>query len=263
MINIKKLFKSERGTGKTKVPVHRKSGVRMEYRRTGKKESPRSGTGKMDKFPESIKNEILAQRSYGESGAKIKDLINGKITHELVSSDLSPELRQNIDNIDNKIVNLRNKIRDESDPIKIKELRSKQDKLLEEGRKLAPTKEITYIDGKSTGRNLVEEGLINKAGELTITAQALTDWAKKQGIDSKKKRTSAADAEKVKHAETKKDLDRSDKKIAELEVRAKHNLDEIKMVQESKQDSDRIRQELGRDNRDLKDKLRACLGDKK
>jgi uncharacterized protein with von Willebrand factor type A (vWA) domain len=54
MINIKKLFtKAERGTHK--------------------------GTGKLAKFPESIKKEILEQRSYGESGAKIKSIVENLV----------------------------------------------------------------------------------------------------------------------------------------------------------------------------------------
>lgn len=200
MNDIKKLFKGERGTGKTKVPVKRKSGINYEYRRTGKKESPRSGTGKMNKFPENIKKEILEQRSFGESGAKIKGIVEN-------------------------LVNTMS----EKDQSKMKEL-----------------------------------GLIGEKNKLTVTSQALTDWAKKQGVDSTKKRTSAVETEKSKHTETKVDLDRADKKIAQLEIRAKHNLDEIKLVQQSKMESDRIRQELGKDNRDLKSKLKACLsGDKK
>ena len=195
IVDVMKLM---RGTGKTKVPVHRESGVKLEYRRTGKKESPRKGTGKMDRFPESIKKEILDQRSYGESGAKIKGIVEN------------------------------------------------------------------LIDTMSTNDQMKMEtlGLIDDKNKLTLTAQALTDWAKKQGIESTKKRTSAVEAEKVKHEDTKKDLDRADKKIAELKVKATHNLEEIKIVQQSKQESDRIRQELGKDNRDLKSKLKACLGSK-
>lgn len=199
MINIKKLFKNERGLRKEKVPVKRKTGTKYEYRRVGKKESPRTGTGKMDKFPESIKKEIIDERSLGTSGAKIKGIVENMV-------DLMSE--------------------------------KDQDKM----------KEMNLIDDKN---------------KLTVTSQALTDWARKQGIEPTKKRISAVTAEKTKHEDTKKELDRADKKISELEVRAKHNLEEIKLVQQSKQESDRIRQDLGKDNRDLKSKLKACLSGEK
>ena len=71
MINIKSLFKAE-GTQRVKVPA---SSEHKAYTRTQKKASPRKGTGKLGKFPASIKKEILEQRSYGESGAKIKEIV--------------------------------------------------------------------------------------------------------------------------------------------------------------------------------------------
>lgn len=196
MLNIKNLFKSEK-----KVPVKahksKKGFVKAHERKV--KTSPRTGTGKMDRFPQAIKKEILEQRSYGESGAKIKRIVEN------------------------------------------------------------------LIDTMSTNDQMKMEtlGLIDEKNKITVTSQALTDWAKKQGVESTKKRISAVETEKVKHEDTKKELDRADKKISELTVKSKHNLDEIKLIQESKQESDRIRQELGKDNRDLKSKLKACLsGDK-
>ncbi len=200
MINIKKLFtKAERGTHKGRVQVHRDGKVFTQIRALGKKTSGRAGTGKMDKFPESIKKEILDQRSYGESGAKIKNIVENMI--DTMS---------------------------EKDQSKMQEL-----------------------------------GLINDKKNLTVTSQALTEWAKKRGVESTKKRTSGVSQEKEAHADTKKELDRSNQKIGELKVAASHNLKEIKLVQQSKMDSDRLRQELGKDNRSLKEKLTACLKGKK
>ena len=106
-------------------------------------------------------------------------------------------------------------------------------------------------------------GLIDEKKKLTVTSQALTDWAHKQGVESRKTRVSAVEAEKTKHGDIKKELDRADKKIAELEVRSKHNLEEIKLVERSKQESDSIRGELRRDNVELKEKLKACLAKNK
>jgi hypothetical protein len=196
MINIKKLFtKAERGTHKGRVKVTREGKTFTQIRALGKKDSPRAGTGKLAKFPESIKKEILEQRSYGESGAKIKSIVENLV--DTMS---------------------------EKDQSQMKSL-----------------------------------GLIDDKRKLTVTAQALTSWAKSQGIESTKKRTSAVDAEKVKHESTKKDLEQADKKIVRLEVTAKHNLEEIKLVQQSKQESDKIRQNLGKENKTLSEKLKACL----
>ena len=196
MINIKKLFtKAERGTHKGPVQVHRSGKVFTQIRALGKKTSGRAGTGKMDKFPESIKKEILDQRSYGESGAKIKAIVENLI--DTMS---------------------------EKDQSKMQEL-----------------------------------GLINDKNNLTVTSQALTEWAKKQDVESTKKRTSGVSKEKEAHGDTKKELDRSNQKIGELKVAASHNLKEIKLVQQSKMDSDRLRQELGKENKTLTQKLKACL----
>ena len=200
MINIKKLFtKAEIGTHKGAVRVTRAGKTFTQIRSLGRKESPRTGTGKMEKFPESIKKEILEQRSFGESGAKIKSIIENLI-------DTMSEKDQ------------------------------------------TQMKNLNLIDDKK---------------KLTITSQALTSWAKTQGVESTKKRTSAVEAEKIKHTDTKKDLADADKKIVRLEMASKHNLEEIKLVQQSKMESDRLRQELGKDNRSLKEKLTACLKGKK
>lgn len=206
MINIKKLFnKAERGLRKEKVKVTRDGKTFYREQRVGKKPSPRTGTGKMQQFPDSIKKEILKLRQVGYSGAKIKDQIE--------------------DLIDSKESSYKSKL------INIGILTSDSD----------------Y--GKA---------------KLTVTSQALTNWAKSQGVDSTKKRISGLESEKSAHTDTKKELDRSQKKVAQLEVAAKHNLEEIKLVQQSKMESDRIRQDLGKDNRSLAEKLKTCLqGDKK
>lgn len=218
MINIKKLFKSVGGTQRVKVPA---SSEHKAYIRTQKKASGRSGTGKLAKFPESIKKEILKLRGIGESGANIKTFIEGMISH-------------NEDTGITTITTLKSR-----DPI---------------------TKKKEYTETKVG--NLVDKGIINESGKLTVTTQALTSWAKSQGVESTKKRTSAVDAEKIKHESTKKDLEQADQKIADLKVTAKHNLEEIKLVQQSKQESDKIRQNLGKENKNLSEKLKACLGGK-
>jgi hypothetical protein len=262
-MNIKKMFKSERGTHKEKVPVKRKSGTKYEYRRVGKKVSPRTGTGKIDKFPSAIKKEILDLRSLGDSGAKIKDVIENMIDHGIhVDQETSKKLKVNKD----KYSKIHSKWIKETDPYKkikldneMKDILNDQGRIINEGK----SEVSTYINGKPIGRNLVEEGLITEKNKLTVTSQALTNWAKSKGIDAKKKRTSAIELEKTKHQETKKELDRLNRKNAQLEVDIKHKTDEIKLIRQSKQESDKIRQQLGKDNLSLREKLKACLGDKK
>lgn len=69
-LNLTKII----GTGKTKVPVKHKTGTTYEYRRTGRK-PPRAGTGRIDKLPQNIRNEILELRTHGQSGSQIKEQI--------------------------------------------------------------------------------------------------------------------------------------------------------------------------------------------
>lgn len=113
------------GTGRTKVPVTRKSGTTMEYRRTGKKTSGRVGTGKIDKLPDNIKKEIIELRNIRYSGAKIKENIETMI--DIASDEVKEKLRAD------KVINDQNK--------------------------------------------------------LTVTAQGLTDWAKKRGAEGKTRKT--------------------------------------------------------------------------
>jgi len=157
-----------------------------------------------------MKKEILELRRIGDSGAKIKEIIEESIEHEIESVTLSPSERQRVDDIDNQIVDITQNLRLESNPTKIKDLKIKRDKLLVEGRKLVPTKEVTYIHGKSTDRNFVEEGLIDKDGKLKITGQSLVDWAKARGVESKKKRKTVAGVE----ARSKEELDRQFKEVS-------------------------------------------------
>ena len=195
MINIKKLFKSEIGTHKGAVRVTRAGKTFTQIRALGRKESPRKGTGKLARFPESIKKEIIEERSLGTSGAKIKEIVETLVA-----------------------------IMSEKDQSQMKSL-----------------------------------NLIDDKKKLTVTSQALTEWAKAHGVESIKRRTSAAAAEKVKHESTKGYLAQADKKIARLEVTVKHKLEEIKLVQRSKQESDVIRSQLGKENKTLLEKLKVCL----
>jgi len=87
MIEIK--LQKIRGTTKTKVPVQRKSGTTLEYRRTGRKPS-RAGTGKIDKLPQNVKTELLELRGVGYSGSEIKGQLETML--ELESSETRQKL---------------------------------------------------------------------------------------------------------------------------------------------------------------------------
>ena len=196
-MNISKLIKGERGTHKEKVPVKRKTGTHYEYRRVGKK-SGRTGTGKLDKFPESLKKEILEQRGFGESGAKIKIIVENLI-------DTMNEKDQ---------------------------------------------------------KKLKDSQLINDNNKLTVTAQALTDWAKKQGIDSKKKRSGKFDEEKEKHQQTQKYLDEANNKIARISIDNDDLEAKMTIIKRNQIKSDEIRNDQRKDIRDLSKKLKTCLSNK-
>lgn len=78
------------GTGKTKVPVKRKSGTTVEYRRTGRKTSGRAGTGKIDKLPQSVRDTIIELRNLNYSGSQIKENI------ETILETADPKIRQEL-----------------------------------------------------------------------------------------------------------------------------------------------------------------------
>jgi hypothetical protein len=248
--------KEERGTHIERVKVTRGGKTFYREQRVGRKPS-RKDTGKIASLPEDIKKEILELRRIGDSGMKIKEIIEESIEHEIESVTLSSIDRQKVDDIDNQIVDITQNIRSESNPTKIKDLKIKRDKLLLEGRKLAPTKEVTYIHGKSTDRNFVEEGLIDKDGKLKITGQSLVDWAKARGVESKKKRKTVSEVE----ARSKEELDRqfkeANEKLARLKVKNQELVSRITAERKSKAESDKIRSQLRNENLALREKLKA------
>jgi hypothetical protein len=71
------------GTGKTKVPVKRKTGTTLEYRRTGQK-PPNEGKGKLNKLPQDIKKEIINLRNLNYSGTQIKDNMSARSSSMLM-----------------------------------------------------------------------------------------------------------------------------------------------------------------------------------
>lgn len=183
-INLQKLI----GTTKTKVPVRRKTGTTLEYRRTGRK-SPRAGTGKIDKLPQNIRDTIIELRNLNYSGSQIKDHI------EPLLDAFEPEIRQ----------------------------------------KLVDANVITRIGAK-----------------LTVTPQALTDYAKKHGakptsVRGPKSAVEVQAKEKALHETTKKQLSESDKKVAELGRELQDVKDRIEANKIDAKNKEKIRDKLRTD----------------
>lgn len=110
-------------------------------------------------------------------------------------------------------------------------------------------------DPVSTGRNFLEEGLIDEHGKLTITGQALTDWAKKRGVDTSHKRktikTAVAEATEI----ADKHFQEANRKLAEVQTKNKELKTDLDRERKSHMASDEIRRELGKDNLELKAKV--------
>lgn len=254
-IDLGLFTKGERGTHIERVKVTRGGKTFYREQRVGVKPS-RKDTGKIASLPEDMKKEILELRRIGDSGAKIKEIIEESIEHETESVTLSPSERQRVDDIDNQIVNITQNLRLESNPTKIKNLKIKRDKLLVEGKKLAPTKEVTYIHGKSTDRNFVEEGLIDKDGKLKITGQSLVDWTKARGVESKKKRKTVAEVESKSKEELDRQFKEANEKLARLKVENQELIARITAERKSKEESDKIRSQLRNENLVLREKVK-------
>ncbi len=221
------------------------------------RESPRRDTGKIASLPDDIKEEILDLRRLGDSGAKIKEIIEERIEHVTESVTLSPSNKQKLDDIDTQISGITQNLRSEFDPVKTKDMKIKRAELLEEGKKLAPIKEVTYISGKSTGRNFVEEGLIDKDGNLKVTGQALTDWAAKRGVESPKKRKTAKVVATEAKVSEEKQFKEANERLARLHTENQTLKDELARERDSHQASDMIRDKLRNENFILREKLKG------
>ena len=123
----------------------------------------------------------------------------------------------------------------------------------------AKIKEIieNMIDAKPEMRpRLEEKGLINSKGKLTITGQALTDWAKVRGVEPAIKRQTGLKREKEAHQETKKYADKLRNDLSRAQVENKELREKIKQLEASKKESDEIR------DRQRKDILKLRSGKK-
>lgn len=221
------------------------------------KKPPRKDTGKIASLPEDIKKEILDLRRLGYSGAKIKESIEGMISHETRSIELSSADRKKLDALDWEVSRLTQRAKAESDPAKAKGFRSKRSKLLEEGKKIAQVEEVTYVNNKPIGRDLVSEGVIDIDGKLKVTGQSLVDWAKARGVESTKKRkTVKAVEEKAKEIEEKR-FKEANEKLARLQTENKRLQEQLDRERKSKMESDSIRDKLRNENYILREKLKS------
>ena len=92
---------------------------------------------------------------------------------------------------------------------------------------------------------------------LNVTAQALTDWAKARGVESRKKRKTVKVAEaEAKEIETKQ-FEAANKKLAQLQVENKRLQDQLTSEKKSHADSDEIRAKLRDENYILREKLKS------
>ena len=186
------------GTHEGPVRVKRGSTVFTQQRRLGKKPSGRTGTGKIDKLPQDVKDTIVELRNLNYSGSQIKENI------ETMLETADSETRQ----------------------------------------------------------ELINANVITDTGsKLTVTAQGLTDYAKKHGakptsVHGPKSAEKVQAKEKAKHETTKKQLSEADKKIAQLETELRSVKDRIEANKKDADNKQKVREKLRAD-------LRACQAELK
>jgi len=197
MIEIKlSLLKDERGTHEGYVTVHRKNGLTFQRKqRLGHK-------SKIELLPDEICKEILYLRSIGDSGTKIKEIIengitenkNGKFVYTKIDLDKKKKLASQEKILNKKYLNTSNP--------------EEKEKIINQLRiiKKQYTKEIQIPDNAPI-----------KNGKLTIVPQSLVAWAKIKGIETRNKRQPKV----IDNPETLNQLKRLEEKNARLEIQLK------------------------------------------
>ena len=207
------------GTHEGQVRFSRGGKVVTQTRRLGKKPSGRTGTGRIDKLPDHIKNEILDLRGLNFSGAKMKDSIETYINNDLLTGGISPNTLRSL--IKNKIV---------SEPSDL--LTISRDK------------------PKPTIENIPDADLINQEYSLKITPQGLTDWAKKHGAGGKTRKTMDQVKQEV-DDKWKSDWNKINEKNAMLTVEIQEIRDRLEAADKDARNKQQTREKLRSD-------LRAC-----
>ena len=119
---------------------------------------------------------------------------------------------------------------------------------------------IDASDDPKLKENLAEKNIIKRSSGsavLNVTSQALTDWASKRGVESRKKRKTVksviAEAREIEEKRFKE----ANEKLARLQVENKRLQDQLAREKDSHQESDVIREKLRNENYILREKLKS------
>lgn len=119
---------------------------------------------------------------------------------------------------------------------------------------------IDASDDQNLKENLHTKGVLKSpsgAASLNVTSQALTDWASKRGIESRKKRKTVKEVEtKAKEIEEKQ-FAAANEKFARLQIENKMLKDQLARERDSHAESDAIRTKLRNENYLLREKLKS------
>lgn len=119
---------------------------------------------------------------------------------------------------------------------------------------------IDASDDQNLKENLHTKGVLKSpsgAASLNVTSQALTDWASKRGIESRKKRKTVKEVEtKAKEIEEKQ-FAAANEKFARLQIENKMLKDQLARERDSHAESDAIRTKLRNENYILREKLKS------
>lgn len=224
-INIEDLNKKEIGTHTGPVQVTRDGKKFTQMRRLGKKPAPNTGKGKMDALPQEIKDEILQLRSASISGAEIKQTIENLI----VPTDNDNEFIFIVENKDIKR-NLQSKL----DATK-----AAGSKALHEGRHkdaVKYDKEFSrLLSLVNTEIPISTSKVIGEDRKLKVTGQGITEWAKNQGVTSRKKRQSVAEIREEIESKWKDDWHKINVDKADLETQVKELENDVRAQRTQKE----------------------------
>ena len=96
------------------------------------------------------------------------------------------------------------------------------------------------------------------AASLNVTAQALTDWAKARGVESRVKRRTVKRVETEAREIEEKRFKEANEKLARLQVENKQLQDQLAQEKDSHQESNAIREKLRNENYILREKLKSA-----
>ena len=220
-IDVQKII----GTRTGPVRVRRDNKIFTQQRRVGKKPSGRTGTGKIDKLPDHVKDEILDLRGRNFSGAALKDSIETLINDNLLTGNISPDTLRSL--IKAKVVN------EPSD-----------------------LQHISRDKPKPTLDNIPDDDLIHQNYSLQLTPTGLTNWAKTHGVTGKTRKT----MEQVKQEtddKWKSDWDKINRENSKLVMEIQEIRDKLEASKKNAKSIQQIRERLRTDLRICNEKLKS------